>query len=107
MPLLALPPVMPLASTTVQAYVVPPTVLVNAILGALPLHTDVAAGVAVTTGIGLTVTTALAVAVHVFAVPVMVYVAVPAVLLLLLVSDCAIVLPQLDEQLLAPLIVAV
>ena len=53
-------------------YTVPPTVLVNATLGALPLHTDGVAGVAVTTGIGLTVITTVAVAVHPFAVPVMV-----------------------------------
>ena len=71
-PLLALPPVMPLLSTTVHAYVVPPAVLVNAILGALPLQIDVTAGVAVITGIGLTVITAVAVAVQVWAVPVMV-----------------------------------
>ena len=39
-------------------------------LGALPLHTDVIAGVAVTTGIGLTVTTAVAEAVQLLAEPV-------------------------------------
>jgi hypothetical protein len=41
-------------------------------LGALPLHIDVTAGVAVITGIGLTVTTAVAEAVHVLAEPVIV-----------------------------------
>ena len=53
-------------------YTVPPTVLVNATLGALPLHTDGVAGVAVITGLGSTVTTEVAVAVQVLAVPVMV-----------------------------------
>ena len=50
----------------------PPAVLVNAMLGALPLHIDVTAGVAVITGIGFTVTTAVAEAVQVLAAPVMV-----------------------------------
>ena len=51
---------------------VPPALLVKAILGAVPLHIDTADGVAVIAGPGLTVTTALAVAVHVLAVPVIV-----------------------------------
>lgn len=50
----------------------PEAVLVNAILGALPLHIAVADGVAVITGAGLTVITAEAVAVQLFAVPVIV-----------------------------------
>ena len=64
------PPLIVPPCTTVQAYVVPAAVLVRAILGAVPLHIEVAAGVAVTTGIGFTVTTALTVAVHALAVPV-------------------------------------
>ena len=49
-----------------------PAVLVKAMLGALPLHTDAVEGVAVNTGFGLTVTTAEAVAVQPLVVPVMV-----------------------------------
>ena len=67
-----LPPLIPAASATLHAYVVPPAVLVSAILGALPLHIDTVAGVAVITGVGLTVTTAVAVPVQVLAVPVIV-----------------------------------
>lgn len=83
---------------------VPPAVLVNAMLGAVLLQIVTAEGVAVITGIGFTVTTAVAVAVQLLAVPVIVYVAVPAVLLLLLVSVCAIGVPELDEP---PLMVPV
>ena len=63
---------MPVPSTTLHVYVVPATELVMAMLGALPLQTDVSTGSTVTTGIGLTVTTAVAEAVHVLAEPVMV-----------------------------------
>ena len=55
-PLLLPPSVMPLAVATLHAYVVPSTLLLRAILGALPLQIATVAGVAVTTGIGLTVT---------------------------------------------------
>ena len=51
---------------------VPDVELVKATLGALPLHIEGAAGVAVITGLGSTVTTEVAVAVQVLAVPVMV-----------------------------------
>ena len=81
-----LPPDIVPVSTTVQVYAVPPAVLVNAMLGAVPLHIETAFGVAVMTGIGSTVITTVAVAVQPSAVPVIVYVAVPGVLLLLLVN---------------------
>ena len=71
-PLPALPPLIPLPCTTLHVYVVPPVVLVNATLGALPLHTEVTAGVAVITGIGFTVIIAVAVPVQLLAVPVIV-----------------------------------
>jgi hypothetical protein len=63
---------MPVPSTALHIYVVPATVLVIAILGALPLQTEVSTGSTATTGIGFTVTTAVAEAVHVLAEPVMV-----------------------------------
>jgi hypothetical protein len=72
LPLLALAPVMPAVCTTVQAYVVPPAVLVKAILGAVPLQIDADDGVAVITGAGFTVTAAVAEAVQVLAVPIIV-----------------------------------
>jgi hypothetical protein len=72
---------------------VPLALLVSAMLGALPLHIAVAAGVAVIVGVGLIVTTAVVVAVQPLAVPVIVYVAVPDVLLLLLLNACAIEAP--------------
>ena len=60
LPLLPTPPVMPVVSTTVHVYVVPPTVLDKLMAGAVPLHIAVVDGVALITGIGLTVTVALA-----------------------------------------------
>ena len=71
-PPLALPPVIPPPSTTVHAKVVPDVLLVNAMLGAVPLQIETADGVAVIDGAGFTVIDAVAVAVQVFSVPVMV-----------------------------------
>lgn len=51
---------------------VPPALLVKAMLGAVPLHIAVADGVAVMVGVGLIVTAAVADAVQVLAVPIIV-----------------------------------
>ena len=58
--------------TSVQVYVVPPALLVKAMLGAVPLQMDADGGVAVIAGAGLTVIVAVADAVHVLAVPIIV-----------------------------------
>ena len=75
----------------------PPTVLVNAILGAVLLQIIEVSGVVVITGIGLTVTVAEVLLAQPLALPVIVYVAVPAVLLLLFDKVCAIGVPGPDE----------
>jgi hypothetical protein len=79
-PLPALAPETPIC-TTVQAKVVPETLLVKAIDGATPEQTVCELGVATTSGVGFTViVTVLGVPVHPFAFGLMVYIAVPEVL---------------------------
>ena len=79
------------------------TVLVKAIPGAVPLQIAGADGVAVTTGTALTVTLAVNVEpAHELAVGVIVYCSTPPAVL---VSVCAIVLPQVVVQLDAPVTV--
>ena len=85
--------------------VVPVTLLVNAIDGAVPEQIVCEDGVAVTTGGGLTViSTLIDTPVHPFAVGVTMYLTTPAVVPEF-VSVWAIVAPQADAQLLKPVIV--
>ena len=56
LPLPAEAPLAPVCEVTVHANVVPATLLVNAMLVAVPEHIVCVAGVAVATGVGLTVT---------------------------------------------------
>lgn len=106
-PELVLPPLIVPDCATVHPKVVLPTVLLNEIPVAAPLQIVGAEGVAVATGRGFIVTVAVMAeptqVVGAGPVGVMVYVAVPAALLLLLVSVCAMDVP---EPLLPPLMVA-
>ena len=85
--------------------VVPVTLLVNAIDGAVPEQIVCEDGVAVTTGGGLTVISTLIDApLHPLALGVTIYLTTPAVVPVL-VNVCAIVVPQVAAQLLKPVIV--
>ena len=85
--------------------VVPVTLLVNAIDGAVPEQIVCEEGVAVTTTLGFTViSTVIGVPVHVLAVGVIVYLTIPAVVPVF-VNVCAIMVPQEAAQLLKPVIV--
>ena len=69
LPLPAEAPLAPVCEVTVHANVVPATLLVNAMLVAVPEHIVCVAGVAVATGVGLTViVTLIGVPAHPFAV---------------------------------------